>query len=474
MSWARSSTCRGDSPNTRVAATSSTGTAAAALVICVTATNLLPAGRWSLVVARGTVGRMNPCLSQGCDEQVFESPSDTALPHDAQVGVTHDAGSRLVHGSSRPTRLQPVRSWTTAIARPQTRRRIRRTRSRFGAIDDEAPDELGEQDVPADVQVPRTIRAPRTGAAVAVTAAVPGPAVHPVRIHPPPAQATHEQTREQVPTERTVAVHPSGPNLLDGEEVHLAHQRRMRRRPRDHCLRRYLSAALRRAARIGGDATPPGRCSADWPRSPPPTADSTPGHYGADSVPGPHRTARSTRGRSPPRCALQDARRTSTARAARSPDPDPDPAAAAGAPHAACARFRCGPASTRRYLYGGRPPRNWPCSTVGTVIAANVRCRARTTSRCDCAASTFINTRCAGSSTSTGPAASGSHTVTHADAAGQRPAGTDLGERPLELPQPPRHQTSDQQPSPAPAAPPPAAAASTTRAAYNRHRRTPP
>jgi len=33
-------------------------------------------------------------------------------------------------------------------------------------------------------------------------------------------------------------------------------------------------------------------------------------------------------------------------------------------PHAACARFGCGPASTSRYPYGDRPPRNRPCSTA--------------------------------------------------------------------------------------------------------------
>ena len=43
-------------------------------------------------------------------------------------------------------------------------------------------------------------------------------------------------------------------------------------------------------------------------------------------------------------------------------------------------------------------------------IAAMVRCRDRTTSRYDCAASTCINTECLGSSSRTGPPASGSHT----------------------------------------------------------------
>ena len=69
------------------------------------------------------------------------------------------------------------------------------------------------------------------------------------------------------------------------------------------------------------------------------------------------------------------------------------------------------------------------------VIAARVRCRDRTTSRCDCAASTCINTRWFGSVRSTGPPTSGSHTATPCTA---QQCGDlvelAVGERPLELP----------------------------------------
>jgi hypothetical protein len=42
-------------------------------------------------------------------------------------------------------------------------------------------------------------------------------------------------------------------------------------------------------------------------------------------------------------------------------------------PHAACGLFGSGPASTRRYPYGGRPPRYRSCSRVCAAIAVRTR-----------------------------------------------------------------------------------------------------
>ncbi|GAB3852826.1 hypothetical protein GCM10027610_081770 [Dactylosporangium cerinum] len=83
-------------------------------------------------------------------------------------------------------------------------------------------------------------------------------------------------------------------------------------------------------------------------------------------------------------------------------------------PHFACFAFGCGPASTSRYPYNGRPPRNRPSSRVCARIAANARDRARNTSHFDCAPNNITNARCDGSPRSIRPCASGNHTCTPA------------------------------------------------------------
>ena len=157
-------------------------------------------------------------------------------------------------------------------------------------------------------EILRPVRGQRPGAGVAMPAAVPGTAVDPMRVHPP------------------------------------ATARRLTR-PDSPCV-----PHLRLSRRVGGDATPPARCSAGSPRSPQPSAGSTPAPCGADSAPDPHATdtehhARSTPAQSPPHCAP----------ASRSAKIHRTCGAVTGSgsnrcrrrPQAACARFGCGPASTQ-------------------------------------------------------------------------------------------------------------------------------
>ena len=249
------------------------------------------------------------------------------------------------------------------------------------------------------------------GAVVAVAAAVPGTVVDPVRVHPPPAQPAPHQPGEHIPANRAVVVPRAARTLLDSHEVRFAHQRRMRRAGRSPT--RPGPSAVPAPGALRGGSTPAGPYSAGWPRSPPPTAGSTPARCGADSAPGRQPTGTAHRARSTPaRCpaTLRPASRSAKIHRTCGAVTGSGSSRCSRRPHAACARFGCGPASTSRYPYGGRPPRNRPCSTACARIAAIVRCRDRTTSRCDCAASTCINTRCVGSSSRTGPPASGSHT----------------------------------------------------------------
>ena len=241
----------------------------------------------------------------------------------------------------------------------------------------------------------RGASAGRVCALVAVTAPVPGTTVDPVRVHPPPAQPAPHQ-----PDEHVLRVAPSlhcGPReLLHRNEVRFAHQRRMGQvletptRPRP-------STSLRRARCVVG-STPDVRCSAGWPGSPPPTT--VPPLPAAVRIP--LRVRRRWAGHAP---LVQLPGDTGDAAPGEAPaNIHRTCGAVTGSgcrrwgrrPHAACALFGCGPASTSRYPYGGRPPRYRPCSTVCAVIAATVRYRDRTTSRCDCAASTCINTDASG------------------------------------------------------------------------------
>jgi len=83
--------------------------------------------------------------------------------------------------------------------------------------------ERGEQRVLADVQVPWPIRRSASGAAVAVTAAVPGTVVDPVRVHPSPAQPAQDQSGEHMRANLTLVVPALGPDLLGSDEVRFAH-----------------------------------------------------------------------------------------------------------------------------------------------------------------------------------------------------------------------------------------------------------
>ena len=185
--------------------------------------------------------------------------------------------------------------------------------------------ELSQDHILAHVDVARTVHRPRPRAGEAVTASISGPAVHPVRVQPPPAQPAAQQPHQCILARYAVVVRPCRPHALRGNEVRLAHQRRMREHPRHRPRRARVSGPAprsRRDERRSFGSTPDGRCSGGCPGSSRSCATTTIRRCGAHSGPGPPQTdtahhARSTPARYSPRCARTAAARTSTAHAAR-------------------------------------------------------------------------------------------------------------------------------------------------------------
>ena len=87
--------------------------------------------------------------------------------------------------------------------------------------------QLAHEQVFADVDVPRPVRRTRAGAAVTVTAAIPGPAVYPVRVHTTPADPAPNEPREQVAAGSALPGLTGGTDMLGGDELRLGHQHGM-------------------------------------------------------------------------------------------------------------------------------------------------------------------------------------------------------------------------------------------------------
>ena len=85
--------------------------------------------------------------------------------------------------------------------------------------------QLAHEQVFADVDVPRPVGSPWLGAAVSVTAPISGAAVHPVRVHAPPADTAPDEPGEQVAAGSAVPVLTGGTDVLGGDELRLGHQR---------------------------------------------------------------------------------------------------------------------------------------------------------------------------------------------------------------------------------------------------------
>ena len=131
----------------------------------------------------------------------------------------------------------------------------------------ELPRESVQEHVLAHVDVARRVRRSSPGALVAVTAAVPGAAVDPVRIHPPTARAAlHEPCEDVIThTHRSVLALPGRTALPHCDEIDFADQRGMGHGPGHRPLPRHRRppcaghAALStphlpsRVARVGQD-----------------------------------------------------------------------------------------------------------------------------------------------------------------------------------------------------------------------------
>ena len=141
------------------------------------------------------------------------------------------------------------------------------------------------------------------------------PAMHPVRVHTPPADAALEQPGEQVATSPAIAGRSAAVNVLSSDEVRLAHQGRMRGRRRD---RQFPAAPVSSPSgadcRIPAGSTPACRCSAAWRESPRRYAASTYHRRGAGCAPDrpPKDTAHPARS-TPERCSQHCDRPTAAA-----------------------------------------------------------------------------------------------------------------------------------------------------------------
>jgi ABC-type Fe3+/spermidine/putrescine transport system ATPase subunit len=160
----------------------------------------------------------------------------------------------VVRGRQRKSQVVP--SWTMTIAvslmeETSAAAAVRATALVVAAKPRSmAGNELGEQCVFAYVEDLRSSRALGVAAGVAVTAAVPGPAVHPMRIHPPTAQTTLHKPGQQVAPGTAVFGRPGRPHVLDCDEHRLTDQWRVHHHRRDHPLRDWSRPTLHHIAEV--------------------------------------------------------------------------------------------------------------------------------------------------------------------------------------------------------------------------------